>query len=241
MTGRRRWGTRPGLVLWLLGLGLLLVPAPAGAQRPPDLGWLGISIAEVGEDLADRLALTFGPATGTGVLVVDVLKGGPAERAPLKRGDVIVKVDAQPIWDVRQLQRVIRAQPVNQRVVLTVLREASRVTLPVIVGPMPLEARAQLAGERFGFLVKEEERRDPFHGQTLQTGRILVAFVDRDSPAFRAGLRPQDVILEINDQPVQNLQEFDQVLQRSDRALSLVVERSGEKARIPLSLELPPR
>ncbi len=67
------------------------------AEQPSEPGWLGISIADVGEELADRLATTFGPDAGNGVLVVEVLKGSPAEQAALKRGDVIIKLDAQPI------------------------------------------------------------------------------------------------------------------------------------------------
>ncbi len=222
----------------LLALWLVFSPARVGAQASPGLGWLGISISEIGEDLADRLATTFGPAAGTGVLVVDVLKGGPAERAPLKRGDVIVSVDAQPIWDVRQLQRTIRSRPINQPVILTVLREKSRVTLPVTIGPMPLEARAQLAGERFGFLVRDEDQRDPGRAQAEPTRRIFVAFVDPDSPASRAGLRPMDVILQANDQRVSSLEDFDRAMQRSDRAVSLLVGRREAPAPLALTLEL---
>jgi serine protease Do len=220
---------------------LLAIPSQVGAQATPDLGWLGISISDVSEDLADRLASTFGPEAGTGVLVVDVLKGGPAEGTTLKRGDVIVRVDTQPIWDVRQLQRTIRAKPINQPVTLTVLRESSRITLPITVGPMPLAARAQLAGERFGFLVRDEDEPDLRRDRPTPRGRILVAFVDSDSPAARAGLRPQDVILLANDQPIRSLEDFERAMRRGDRATSLLVERRGAQAPIVVNLELPAR
>ncbi len=231
-----------GFLLALLFPWLILIPARVAAQAPPEMGWLGISISDVGEDLADRLAATFGPEVGTGALVVDVLKGGPAERAPLKRGDVIIRVDAQPIWDVRQLQRTIRSRPVNQRVMLTVLRESFRVTLPVIIGPMPVEARAQLMGERFGFLVREEEEeRDQRRGQAIASGRIFVAFVDPGSPAARAGLQSRDVILRANDQPIQSLEDFERALRPGGRVVTLLVERGGAPAPIGLTLEFPQR
>ncbi len=237
----RRAELRDVLPCGLLALWIVLSPGRVDAQISPDLGWLGISISEIGEDLADRLATTFGPAAGTGVLVVDVLKGGPAERAPLKRGDVIVSVDTQPIWDVRQLQRTIRSRPINQPVMLTVLREKSRVTLPVTIGPMPVEARAQLAGERFGFLVRDEDERDQRRGQTDPTRRIFVAFVDPDSPASRAGLRPMDVILQANDQPIRTLEDFDRAMRGTERAVSLLVGRREVSAPLALTLELPQR
>jgi serine protease Do len=210
------------------------------AQAPPDVGWLGISITEVGEDLADRLATTFGPDAGTGVLVADILKDGPAEKAGLRRGDVIVKLDAQPIWEVRQLQRTVRSRPVNQRVMLMVLREASRVTLPVSIGAMPAQARAQFAGEPFGFLVREEDLSDARRSTPPPAGRIFVAFVDPGSPAAQAGLRPQDVILQVNNLSIQDTEDFDRAMRRAKGAVSLQVERRGTPSPLTLTLE-PPR
>ena len=215
----------------------VLVPGAVLAVAPPEMGWLGVSIGEVNEELADRLASVFGPAAGTGVHVVDVLKDGPAEAARLQRGDVIVRMDTQPIWDVRQLQRAVRAQPVNRRIVLTVLRGASRVTVPITVGPMPLPARAQLAAERFGFLVREAE--DPGAGQPPAPARIVIAFVDPNSPAARAGLQPLDAIVRANDRTVRDLAGFAQALWESQSALVLVVERRNASAPIAVTLELP--
>ena len=214
----------------------LLVPVAVHAQAPPEMGWLGISIAEVNEELAERLGSVFGPAEGTGVQVVDVLKGGPAEAAGLQRGDVIVRVDAQPIWDVRQLQRTVRAQPISRRVVLSVLREKSRVSVPVTVGPMPIAAKAQLAGERLGFVVRAVEDAS---GSSPAPVRIVIAFVDPDSPASRAGLQPQDTIVRVNDQPVRDLEGFAQALWRSQKSAALVVERRGAPAPISATLEFP--
>ena len=230
-----------GIVLALFIVFLFAFPRQAVPQVTPELGWLGISISDINEDLADRLASAFGPEAGNGVMVADILKGGPAEGSPLRRGDVIVQVDKQPIWEVRQLQRMIRTKPINQRVMLTVLRESSRVTVPVTIGAMPVEARAQLAGERFGFLVRGEDERDTRPNQPTTSGRVLIVFVDADSPAARAGLRPQDVILLANDQPIHNLEDFDQAMRRKDRVAALSVERRGAPAPIVMTLEVPAR
>ncbi len=215
----------------------LLVPVTVRAQAPPEMGWLGVSIADVNEELAERLGSIFGPAAGTGVQVVEVLKGGPAEAAGLERGDVIVRVDAQPIWDVRQLQRTVRAQPIHRRVVLSVLRERSRVSVPVTVGPMPLAARAQLAGERLGFVVREVE--DAAADRSPAPMRVVIAFVTPDSPASRAGLQPRDAIVRVNDQPVQGLEAFARAVWLSPKTAVLVVERRGAPAPISVTLEFP--
>jgi S1-C subfamily serine protease len=227
----RCWG-------WLFAACLLaaILPSSAAAQGLPEMGWLGVSIAEVGEEAAERLGSVFGPAAGIGVQVAEVLKDGPAEAAKLARGDVIIRVDEQPIWDVRQLQRLIRSLPIHHRVSLTVLRDASRITVPVVIGPMPLSARAQLAGERFGFLVREM---DAGGRQPPAQGRLTIVFVDPDSPASRAGLKPQDTILRVNDLAVRSLEEFAQAVGRSDRTVVLVVERRDAPSPITATLTLP--
>jgi S1-C subfamily serine protease len=217
-TDRRAW---PLLTLGLILGGLAAGVAWASASAPPPLGWLGISIAEVTEDLAERLAVAFGLAAGTGVRVVDVLRDGPAERAGLAREDVIVRLDAQPTWDVRQLQRAIRSQPVDRRVILTLLRGSERMAVPVTIGTMPKAAQAQLAGERFGFIVRELPRPE-------------------GAAAARADLRPQDLLLEVNRQPVDTLESFARALQGARGPLAVRVARRGTDALLSLFLELLP-
>jgi serine protease Do len=220
----------------LLACWLVMPVWAARAASPPEMGWLGVSIADVGEELADRLATTFGPAAGNGVQVVEVLKNSPAEQAPLERGDVIVKLGAQPIWNVRQLQRVVRAEPVNQRVVLTVLRGSAETAVPITIGAMPLAARVQVASERLGFVVREEESTDRPAAAPGGRRQIVVAFVIPDSAAARAGLQPRDAILEVNGRPVLEPGDLARALQPADRPVSLVIERLGASA--PLSLTL---
>jgi S1-C subfamily serine protease len=233
-TDRHAW---PLLAAGLI-LGCLSVPmAWASASAPPPLGWLGISIAEVTEDLAERLAVAFGPAAGIGVRVVDVLRDGPAERAGLAREDVIVRLDAQPIWDVRQLQRAIRSQPVDRRVILTLLRGSERMAVPVTIGTMPTAAQAQLAGERFGFLVRELPSPE---GAAAGRAGIAVAFVESNSAAGRADLRPQDLLLEVNRQPVDTLESFARALQGAPGQLAVRVARRGTETLLSLFLELLP-
>jgi serine protease Do len=224
----KRGSLRRAAALAVVALAALWLPGVAASEP----GWLGISIADVGEDLAERLGGTFGPAAGNGVHVMDVLPGGPSEAA-LQRGDVIVQVDAQPIWDVRQLQRLIRATPANRRVNVSVLRGPRRVTVPVTVGPMPLEARAQIAGERFGFLVREREQPAP---DAVGPAPLIVALVEPQSAAARADLKVMDRILEVNGRKVSGLGDFERAVLDSPQSLSLLVQR-GER-REPIALRL---
>jgi len=110
------------------------------------------------------------------------------------------------------------------------------VSVPVTVGPMPIAAKAQLAGERLGFVVRAVE---DAAGSSPGPVRIVIAFVDPDSPASRAGLQPQDTIVRVNDQPVRDLEGFAQALWRSQKSAALVVERRGAPAPISAMLEFP--
>lgn len=207
--------------------------APAGEA----FGWLGIRIGEVGEDLADDLAQRFGPAAGLGVLVVEILKGGPAEASHLRRGDVVVELNGQPIWDVRQLQRAIRASPIGSRADLTVMRARERVHVRTPIGAMPEEAAASIAGEPFGFLVQEVEPQDMGRLRLPDGERIMVALVEAGSLAARAGVHVRDVILQVDGAPVASLQEFRESIRSASArgtGLDLLVRRDGEPVRLTL-------
>ncbi|HEY7678007.1 MAG TPA: PDZ domain-containing protein, partial [Candidatus Methylomirabilis sp.] len=198
----RRAPRAAGAALWLfawLAAGMAAAQVAVRAAGPvPDrpMGWLGITIQDVGEELAEQLATRFGVAAGTGVLVVETMPGGPAAAAGLRRGDVIVALDSQPIWDVRQLQRRIRAAPVGRPTVVAVLREQGRVQVPVAVGAMPDEAMAMVLGETLGFSVRATLP-EGGRGAGRPPGKehqVVVAAVDPRSPARAAGLLPMDVV-----------------------------------------------
>lgn len=218
---------------------------PAAPARAP--GWLGVSIQEVGEALAEELAKHFGVEAGTGVLVMEAFKGGPAEAAGVRPGDVIVGLDGRPIWEVRQLQQKVRALSVGKVVEVAILREQERLKVPLKVGPMPEEAQAQLIGEPFGLFIHlpsfgkgtREVHEPSVKGSEPSQDGVVVAFVEAGSPADRAGLQPRDVILAIDGVEVASLKAYLEALRgaSSERPLALTILREGSR----LELLLPPR
>ena len=162
-------------------------------------GWLGIAI----QDVTDELAGTFGVKEG--VLVAEVMKGGPAEAAGVRQGDVIVELNGAPIKEVPELQRRVAAVAPGQPVKLKVIRDRKPVTLAVTVSEMPGDEPV-LAGapddESWGLSV------EPLTGEAaLQlnlgiSGGLLVTDVVAGSPGDRAGLRRGDVIVELGKKPV---------------------------------------
>ncbi len=164
-------------------------------------GWLGIAI----QDTTDDLAGSFGVKERDGVIVADVMKGGPAEAAGLRPGDVIVEVNGGPIKEVPELQRRVAAIAPGQTARLTVMRDKRSVRLSVKIGEMPAEEPAAAAApdeEGWGLSVEPLTGEAALRRNLSVTSGLLVSEVAPGSPAERAGLRRGDVIVEVGKTPV---------------------------------------
>jgi Do/DeqQ family serine protease len=184
-------------------------------------GWLGIVI----QDVTEELGSSFGVSENQGVLVSDVMQGGPAESAGLRPGDVITELAGARITDVPELQRRVASVSPGESIVLNVLRDQRPVSVTVKVGEMPGEETTLAVGadENLGLVVEsvgpelaEQLKLPVAHG-------VVVTEVDPDSPAAKAGLQPGDVVLEINREPVDDLVTFRKLVGRA---------RSGEGMRL---------
>jgi Do/DeqQ family serine protease len=198
-------------------------------------GWLGIVI----QDVTDELATSFGVREREGVLVADVMKGGPGEAAGLRPGDVIVDLGGAKIREVPDLQRRVANVAPGQTVAVGVIRDRAPQRLSVRVGEMPAEdasaAEAELDGGPEGFGLQVE----PLAPDTAErlglafTQGLLVADVATGGPADRAGLKRGDVILEVDRQPVRDAASLQKALGAvpAGRSVLLWVHRPGAGAR----------
>ena len=96
-------------------------------------GWIGVEI----QDLSAELAESFKLGSTRGALVAGVLKGGPADRAGVKPGDVLVAVESKPVADASALLNLVAALKPGQKAKLTLLREQKEIVLTVDVGKRP--------------------------------------------------------------------------------------------------------
>ena len=211
---------RCALTTWLF---LLLGAAFAfGGPR----GWLGVGIQEVSEELSWDLTARFGPLEGNGVLVVEVIPDSPAQTSGFRGGDVIIQVVGRRIWDVKGLQRLIRSLPIGKEVEVVVLRSRFRLPLRVHIGVMPEQVAYSLGGEHYGVIVRTA---DP--AATPERETLRVVSVEQGSVAEAAGIRPGDIIREMNGRPVLTLQEYAGVLTRlgPDQPLQLLIERQEKR------------
>lgn len=195
-------------------------------------GWLGVVIQQMDEDLAKSFGLT---SNKEGVLVAEVTPDSPADKAGLKDGDVIIRMNGQKITDVAELRNKIALTPPGTALVLEIIRDGKPASVTVTIGEQPtsmgMGTRSEIL-ESLGFSVQEltPELADHFgypHGHG-----VLISEVDPDGLAAQIGLRAGQLIEEVNRQKVKNVKEFMSALAASkDSKRVLLRVREGEFSR----------
>jgi serine protease Do len=196
-------------------------------------GWLGVTI----QSLTPELARSFNiPPRTEGALVSSVFDDSPAAKVGLKPGDVIVEFDGRKIGRTTDLSRLVAATPASKPVALKVWRDGKELTLSPTIAR--LEDRATpVAGEpgeepqrgRLGLAV---EPLTPELAQSLGTSHthgLVVRSVQDGSPADEAGLRPGDLITEVNRKPVRTVEDLRRAVEASKEGAPtlLLVYRDG--------------
>jgi S1-C subfamily serine protease len=174
-------------------------------------GWLGIVI----QDLTDELAAGFGVKAGDGVLVSDVMAGGPADRGGLRPGDIIVEFAGVPIKEVTDLQKRVAAAEPGQPTGVKVIRDRTPATLAVEVGEQPGEEAVVAALQKeqgLGLTIEPltAEAAQKFN-LTARSGVVVIEVAPGSSGAA-AGIRPGDAILEVNRTPVPDVRTFKEIM-----------------------------
>jgi len=191
--------------------------------------WFGAEGQTVSADIASSLGL----ARPMGVLVNDIYKGGPAQAAGLKPGDVILKIDGRAVDDAESLRYRIATKPLNGKADLTVYRHGRQLELTIALTAPPesvprettrLEGPSPLTGATVANLspaVADEL------GLSLQKG-VVVTQVAPDTPAANLGVKPGDVILRVNGADIRSVDELKAAVRSAPRAWQLSLRR-GER------------
>lgn len=185
-------------------------------------GRLGIVIQDLTPDLAEALNLD----TTHGAVVTQVEPDSAAERAGLMAGDVVVELNDRSISNSKDLRNLVGLTRVGEQIEITLLRDGKRKTVsarieaPRAVSLEAIEAAPQLRGAVFEKLSSDH----PLYGEV---GGVIVADVDRGSPAWRHGLRKDDVIIAVNRQPVRSVEELSAALKGTARAVALNIIRGN--------------
>lgn len=169
-------------------------------------GYLGVLIQKVTPEIAESLGMD----KGYGALVANVSKEGPAEKAGVKVGDVIVEFDGQPVKDSGDLPIIVARTPVDKKVRMKVLRDKKEIVLNVAIGELKDQEVVASAPEK-GELGLTVQRLTPQMAESLgleKSEGVVVTAVEPASAAEEAGIRRGDVILEVDRRTVRNLDEY---------------------------------
>ncbi len=199
--------------------------------------WLGVYI----QDLTPEIALQFGREETKGALVAEIQVDSPAEHAGLQRGDIILRVEDEAIEDVRDLQQVIRSHRPGDVVTIEVWRDNELITLEAELQELEqeldiptFEPMVDMGMEITQITPEKVEQFD-----LRVTQGLVITDVGAGSPADEAGLRPGDVVLEINRQEVLTVEDWLAVtaaLTPGDTALLLIV-RGDRSYYVPVQVE----
>ncbi|HVJ33863.1 MAG TPA: DegQ family serine endoprotease [Terriglobia bacterium] len=213
----------------------------------PRRGWLGVRIQSISPDLAEGLKLP----SDKGALVAGVSKDGPADKAGIKQGDVVLKFDGKEVTQMRGLPRMVAETAFGKTVDVVIWRKGQQVTIPVLLGELDEKAEAsaddqsgdnqdQQQPSEQGSKVKalglelssiSAKQRQDFELEKDVTGVVIVD-VDPDGPAAEKDLRPGDVIVEIDQKAVESPKDVAarvKVAQDNGyRVVTLLVNRKGD-------------
>ena len=189
-------------------------------------GWLGVTIQQVNEDLAQY----FGMKEPHGALVTSVFPDSPAEKAGIKRGDVIIEFDGHKIKGVHDLPRIVATTKVGKIVDVVVLRGGKKISLKVKVGEMgknqPLTTEEKI--DKLGMYVVNltDDIREKY-GITDKEG-VLVYKVKPNSIADKAGIKVGDIIKSMEYQKVRNVEDYKKILENFHKDKMLVDVKRGD-------------
>ena len=215
-------------------------------------GWIGVRI----QQLDDQIAETLGLGRTRGALVAGVTENGPAAKAGMQSGDVIVRFDGQQIRDMRDLPRVVADTAVGKSVEIVVMRKGKEEKLSITLGRLEDSEKAQQASAKapapdqqksavrrllgLELSTLTDDMRKRFKVKDTVKG-VLVVSIERGSPLADQRVQPGDVILEITGEAISSpadLQKRVDTLKKEGKktALLLLSNNEGEQRFVPVQI-----
>jgi serine protease Do/serine protease DegQ len=185
-------------------------------------GQLGVHIQDLTPELARALRLD----SRNGALIAKVLRNSAADKAGLKAGDVVIRLNNRDVDDAANFRNAIGLLRINEKAVVDIVRKGrprrieARITAP---------ERVSLSGSRLderlgGLTLGEIDAQHPLYGRVQG---VMVSAVESGSPAETSGLQPGDVITSINRRPVTDLKDFGRLVKSIDDEILINIQRGN--------------
>jgi len=205
----------------------------SGAVKRP---WLGAKLQTVTADIAASMGL----ARPSGALVASVVPAGPAAKAGLKSGDVIVSIDGVSVEDPNAFNYRFATKPLGGTAQLGVLRQGHSMTLPIALQSLPDSARQEV----------QIKARSPFSGATVaslspaladelrldaQAEGVVITDVADGSAAQSVGFQKGDVVVSVNNQKIDKRADLERVTGAGGRQWRITILRGGQQISVMFS------
>ncbi len=208
-------------------------------------GWLGVQIQTVTDEIAESLSL---PET-KGALISRISKDGPANKAGLIPGDVILDFDGKNVDEMRQLPRIVADTDIGKKVKVGVWRKGSRKNFVVVVGELVEVTNTKVAKnienksqELLGMSLSSigQKERTTFQLSENISG-LVIKSINPQSLAAQRGVRKGDVIVEANQVPLSSPSQFSEILnslkKNSKKTVLLMIDRKGDRRFVGIRLD----
>ena len=185
-------------------------------------GWLGVMIQNVSQDLAKQ----FGLDKPIGALIGEVSPGSPAEKAGILPGDIIIEYKGKEIAQMNMLPALVAETPIGEKVDVTLIRDGKKKTVTITVAKLEEDELAEAEAAQESVLGLTVQQLTPELAQSLKIKDkegVIVSNVEPNSAAAEAGLRPGDLLLEVNRQEVKSLEDYNKVLAGVDKKESILL------------------
>ncbi len=204
-------------------------------------GMLGVEVQTVTPDLAK----SFGMPEPKGALVAEVNAGSPADKAGIQRGDIIIEFNGHPIGEMNDLPRLVADTAPGTKASVKVLRDGKEKSFNVTVSELTEERQASEAKEEgggennpLGLMVKNITPELARHFHLRDTKGVLVDGVEQGSAAADAGIQPGDIVMEIDNQAINTVKEFQTAVGRlkKESFARLLIKRQGRTQYVTLQV-----
>jgi serine protease Do len=217
----------------------------------PRRGWLGVKIQQVTPDIAESLGLK----DASGAMVAGITDGGPAEKAKIHSGDIILKFDNQDVKEMHNLPRIVGDAVVGKEVPVVLWRDGKELTVQTTLAERPADEKLASADQParpadttkttditgLGLKVAPvtQDLKDKFQLNSDQKG-VVITDVAPNTPAAERGLKPGDVIMEVQQNEVASatdVQKQVDAARKADRKnVLMLIQREGGVQYVPLML-----
>ncbi len=208
------------------------------AKGKVERGWIGVNV----QDMTPELARTVHTEILKGALINDVVKGGPAEKAGLRKNDLVIVYGDKEIRDSTALRNEVASTPIGREIKVVIIRDGKKTELGLKIGSMESSERIMTTNvkNRLGIEVRAISAKDlETYGIDNRQG-VVINWVDSQGPLGKAGFEAGDIILGMENQPIESLESFIELAgslkPKQSITLLAIDHRSGDMGNIQINV-----